>query len=714
MTAPSWAWPEDSLAEALEALGRTQGMTQLRGDLRPPRIDVWGADEDARASCERWMDAAARWLGAELEHVSAPYGEAIALMSSASPALVMVPRTADAPGAILLLVQGSRRGRVALLTTSLKVVRVPAVDVRAFAAGGLERMIAPRVDALLDDVGVKGSRRAKARQTMIERQLERRPVEGVWLLRPEPGGSWWSHLKRSNAPQRLGRLLALQAVLQVLTLAGWWLLGRGALDGTLDRAWLGGWCLTLATVVPFQLLAAWNAGMLSFEVGAVVKQRLLVGALRMDSEVIRRDGAGALLGRVVESSAVESNALTGGVLAVSSSLQLGSALGVILVGAGGAWMASLFVGWLLLSLAFSWAYVRRRVAWTDARVAMTQDLVEGMVGHRTRLAQEDPAHWHDAEDRVLERYLGASRAYDESTVWLQSLLPRGWTALGMVGLLPALLRGGASPTSIAAGVGAILIAGQALRSVLQGVLNVAGAMVAWRVVAPLFDAARRAEPPGHPQASLAADAQTQGDHAVLEAHAIGFQYPGRTTAVFQGLSLRVHTGDRVLLEGSSGGGKSTLGALLAGLRAPTQGLLLHRGFDAQSLGPAVWRRSVVMAPQFHENHVLANTVAFNLLMGRAWPPHDAALAEAQAVCDELGLAPLLERMPSGMQQRVGESGWELSHGEQSRLFLARALLQRAEVVILDESFAALDPETMARCLRCVFARARTLVVIAHP
>jgi len=63
---------------------------------------------------------------------------------------------------------------------------------------------------------------------------------------------------------------------------------------------------------------------------------------------------------------------------------------------------------------------------------------------------------------------------------------------------------------------------------------------------------------------------------------------------------------------------------------------------------------------------------------------------------------------------VGETGWQLSHGERSRLFLARALLQRAKMVILDESFGALDPANLARALRCTLDRARTLLVIAHP
>ena len=61
-----------------------------------------------------------------------------------------------------------------------------------------------------------------------------------------------------------------------------------------------------------------------------------------------------------------------------------------------------------------------------------------------------------------------------------------------------------------------------------------------------------------------------------------------------------------------------------------------------------------------------------------------------------------------------ELATELSHGERSRLFLARALLQNAQLTILDEGFAALDPETLRRCLDTALRRARTLIVIAHP
>jgi ATP-binding cassette subfamily B protein len=101
-------------------------------------------------------------------------------------------------------------------------------------------------------------------------------------------------------------------------------------------------------------------------------------------------------------------------------------------------------------------------------------------------------------------------------------------------------------------------------------------------------------------------------------------------------------------------------------------------------------------------------------MGRQWPPRGEDIEAALAVCHDLGLDDLLERMPGGIWQMVGETGWQLSHGERSRLYIARALLQRAEVIVLDESFAALDPENLERALRCVLERAPTLLVIAHP
>ena len=333
-----------------------------------------------------------------------------------------------------------------------------------------------------------------------------------------------------------------------------------------------------------------------------------------------------------------------------------------------------------------------------------------MVGHRTRLAQETPEAWHRADDRRLVDLLAAQLRLDRVDA-LAALLPRAWLALGVLALLPAFVTG-AAPQRLAIGIGGVLLAGGAFTGLVTGASALVGALVAHRRAAPMLAAAAEADrtPPG---ALLPAPALAPGDDLVL-ARGLTFRYPHAHAPVLAGVDLTLRAGDRVLLQGTSGGGKSTLGALLAGLREPTHGLLLLAGLDRPTLGLAGWRRRVAAAPQFQENHVLTAPFAFNLLMGRAWPPRPDDLDEAEEICRELGLGDLLARMPGGLMQMVGETGWQLSHGERSRLFLARALLQRVDLVVLDESFAALDPATLGLALRCVLRRARSLVVIAHP
>lgn len=70
-------------------------------------------------------------------------------------------------------------------------------------------------------------------------------------------------------------------------------------------------------------------------------------------------------------------------------------------------------------------------------------------------------------------------------------------------------------------------------------------------------------------------------------------------------------------------------------------------------------------------------------------------------------------MPGGLQQMVGETGWQLSQGQRARVILARALLQNPELLILDESWGALDPENVERAIRCIAARAPAVIAIAH-
>jgi ABC-type transport system involved in cytochrome bd biosynthesis fused ATPase/permease subunit len=87
--------------------------------------------------------------------------------------------------------------------------------------------------------------------------------------------------------------------------------------------------------------------------------------------------------------------------------------------------------------------------------------------------------------------------------------------------------------------------------------------------------------------------------------------------------LRDYLDNNYGLEGQFGGGKSTLASLLVGMRTPQSGLMFLEGLDWTTLGVEGWRRREVSAPRFHENHVLSEAFAFNLLMGSRWPPSES-------------------------------------------------------------------------------------------
>jgi ATP-binding cassette subfamily B protein len=465
--------------------------------------------------------------------------------------------------------------------------------------------------------------------------------------------------------------------------------------------------------VPLFVFVSWSQGLLALEIGALLKTRLLAGALRLSPDEVRRRGTGQLLGQVLESQAVESLALGAGALGVMAVLELGIAAVVLSFGAASRVELLLLAGWCALTVGATLRYFGRRGGWTAERITMTHDLVERMLGHRTRLAQQPRARWHDGEDGALERYLRASRAMDADGVRLTALLPRGWLVVGLLGLSGAFILGGQSPERLAIALGGTLLAQRALHKLVLGLSSFAGAAVAWREVAALFHAAAR------PQLATPPDLVVNREplapaRPIIEVSEVLFRYAARGEPVLRGVSLDIHPGDRVLLEGPSGGGKSTLAGLLAGQHEPESGLLLLGGLDRRTVGHDGWRRHIAKAPQYHDNHVLSASFAFNLLMGRAWPPTPSDMQHASAVCEELGLGALIGRMPAGLEQMVGETGWQLSHGERSRLFIARALLQGADLMVLDESFAALDPETLQQALECVLRRANALLVIAHP
>lgn len=712
----SLCWPISKSGEAVEELARRAGL--LKASDRQPLSSAPWADAariaDSADDLAQWLETSAAWFGLEAERLKVLYGEVGHLLRFAGPCLVQV--FAEADSKLLAVLRGSR-AKVFVLAPDHRLYPISIDTARELISKKLDAPLQAGLDQVLREAGVASRRKVRVRTAILNDALSAFEVGECWLLRLPPGASFWRQLNLSRLPARLIGLILAQIVQYLLLLASWGLIGRGALQGHLDKGWLLAWLLLLLTMIPFRLLATWLQGMISIGAGSLLKQRLLQGALRFDPERIRQEGSGQLLGRVVESAAVEALAVSGGFMGLASIIELGLAGWVLSKGAAGSIHLLLLTGWIVVAVLTSLHYFKQRNRWTQTRLDLTNDLVERMVGHRTRLAQQARDHWHDGEDQSLAQYYDLSRFMDRSNLLLSSLIPRGWLLLGLAVLIPAILYGDISPTSLAITMGGILIAYQGFGRITGTLAQTAGAVIAWRQVGDLYRAASRAEARGDPAAMpdvLALGKRPDRGQKLIDASALIFTYSARPAPALKHCQLAIYAGERLLLEGPSGGGKSTLASILAGLRHPDSGLLLLDGLDYQTLGAGGWRRRVATSPQFHENHVMTGTLAFNLLMGRCWPPRRDDLIAAEAICNELGLGDLLGRMPSGLQQIIGETGWQLSHGERSRLFIARALLQGADLIILDESFAALDPETLRKTMHCVLSRSATLLVVAHP
>jgi ATP-binding cassette subfamily B protein len=701
-------WPGARLEEAVEALAVAAGWRLDAAGLPRPG----GAAPDGREPGRR-IELAARGLGLQAEPVEAPYGEHERMLRGCGPAIVHVAGPGS-PG--FLVVSGGRRGSLTVLAPDGRTGTVAVGEVRDAVCGPIEAPQEEAVEALLGAAGVPPRGQTRSRRLLLGQLLGGQAVPGVWVLRPGSGSSLLERLGGRRFQARLAGLLAVQLVQYAVFLLSWWVMGALALSDRFGRGWLFLWLLLVATFVALRLHIYAAMGSVSIEIGAQLKRHLLEGAFRLDPDRVRRMGAGQLLGRTLEVESIETFSFLGAMYLVMGATELGFAGVVLAMGSGGAAHALLLLGWIAVAVPAGAAYFRERLRWTDERIGLTDALVEQLVGHRTRVAQEGLRHAAGRDEALLERYHARSKRLNRLEVAVGTGVPRGWFAVGLLALLPGFVQGGAAGGRAIAAVGGVLVAYRAFRILATSTEQLAGALVAWKRLAPFRPEAGVAEDPGSPGV-FAPPRAGEGPAArgpLVEMARVTYRHPGRADPTLSEVGLTILPRDRILLEGPSGGGKSTLGGLLAACRPIQGGLLLLEGLDAPTLGHRAWRRRVVLVPQFHENHVLMGSLAFNLLLGRGWPPTPGDLREAEAVCRGLGLGPLLDRMPGGLFQMVGDTGWQLSHGERSRIFIARAVLQKPDLLILDESLAALDPELFQLSVDYLLRGDPAVLLIAHP
>ena len=189
---------------------------------------------------------------------------------------------------------------------------------------------------------------------------------------------------------------------------------------------------------------------------------------------------------------------------------------------------------------------------------------------------------------------------------------------------------------------------------------------------------------------------------------VHFTYPGGRT-VFDNFTLRIAPGERIGLVGESGGGKSTLFALLQRFQTIQGGTITFDGQDIMQITQKTLHEAIAVVPQ--DISLFHRTVMENIRYARP----DATDAE---VIDAAAAAECLEfigALPEGMQTLVGDRGVKLSGGQRQRLAIARALLKQAPILLLDEATSALDGEA-EELIRTALERlmgGRTVIAIAH-
>jgi ATP-binding cassette subfamily B protein len=204
--------------------------------------------------------------------------------------------------------------------------------------------------------------------------------------------------------------------------------------------------------------------------------------------------------------------------------------------------------------------------------------------------------------------------------------------------------------------------------------------------------------------------QPVGTPARLAFEGVGFRHPGARTPVLDGVDLDLAPGETVALVGATGSGKTTLTALVGRLYDVTAGRIALDGVDVRDL-PLAQLRSVV-ATAFEDATLFSMSVRENLTLGRP-SATDAEVEEALRVAQ----AEFVHDLPWGLETRIGEQGMSLSGGQRQRLALARAVLGRPSVLVLDDPLSALDVHTEAlveRALREVLAETTALVVAHRP
>lgn len=207
--------------------------------------------------------------------------------------------------------------------------------------------------------------------------------------------------------------------------------------------------------------------------------------------------------------------------------------------------------------------------------------------------------------------------------------------------------------------------------------------------------------------------QTNGNGIGAQLRGVHFTYPNRPERpILKGLTLDIKPGQFCALVGPSGSGKSTTFAMLERFYRPAAGSVIIDGVDVTRQLGIEFRDDIALVPQ--ENVLFEGTVAFNIGLG-ACPGHEPTQEEIEAACRMAHIHDVIMALPDGYQTMCSHDGKQFSGGQRQRLSIARALVRKPRLLLLDESTSALDVESEKKIQEALttLAGRTTIVAIAH-
>jgi len=250
------------------------------------------------------------------------------------------------------------------------------------------------------------------------------------------------------------------------------------------------------------------------------------------------------------------------------------------------------------------------------------------------------------------------------------------------------------------------------RIAMSAVQKLIGALVAYQEavvqrgdVVTLLNAAIDETPPVSKRQQI----RTATIQGCIEFHNVSFTYPGASQPVLHDLSFSIAPGERVVLAGKSGAGKTTVVRLLQGLLTPTHGYITLDGYNLQDWDPDVLRAHVGVAIQ--RPGLFGGTLRENIALSKPM----ATQQEILNTCQWVQLDDLINNSPNGLMAEIKPNGSNLSGGQGARIALARTLLSQPRVLVTDEALAALPPTNVIAIFNAIHKQFReaTCLFVSH-